>query len=137
MLEASKKVAGIQFKLGYELLGSDDANYGFSTPLATLHKFNGWSDQFLGTPATGLTDTYASVGGKLKKGKWLAVYHDYSVDQSTASVNDLGSEINLLLVKKLEKNYSTGIKISSYSAGDSAAGKVDTDKLWLWFSAKI
>lgn len=137
MLEAGKNIAGLKIKLGYEQLGSDDANYGFSTPLATLHKFNGWSDQFLSTPKTGLIDTYVSVGGKLNKGKWLAVYHDFSTDESTTSVSDLGSELNLLFVKKLDKNYSTGLKFASYSAGDTASGKVDTDKLWLWFSAKI
>ncbi|MCX7677420.1 MAG: alginate export family protein, partial [Alteraurantiacibacter sp.] len=44
--------------LGYELLGSDLSTTGvqraFQTPLATLHKFNGWTDQFLATPAAGL-----------------------------------------------------------------------------------
>ncbi len=44
-------------KAGYELLGGDGL-YGFQTPLATLHAFNGWADQFLGTPAGGLEDTY-------------------------------------------------------------------------------
>ncbi|MFT6903011.1 MAG: hypothetical protein ACJAXS_003232, partial [Colwellia sp.] len=54
----------VTLKLGAEVLGSDDSMYGFSTPLATLHKFNGWADQFLGTPKEGLVDLYASVSGK-------------------------------------------------------------------------
>jgi len=135
--ELATKFSGMTAKLGHEILGSDDGNYGFSTPLATLHKFNGWSDQFLGTPAAGLVDTYLSLGGKVAGGKWLLSYHDFSADESSATLSDLGSEIDLLFAKKLSKTYSTGIKYASYSAGDAAASKVDTDKLWVWFSVKI
>ena len=44
---------GWTFQLGYEELGGDGTN-AFQTPLATLHKFNGWADKFLSTPANGL-----------------------------------------------------------------------------------
>ena len=54
LLEGGIVFNGITIKLGYEVLGSDDGQRGFATPLATLHKFNGWSDQFLGTPDQGL-----------------------------------------------------------------------------------
>jgi hypothetical protein len=49
-IEVGTTVASVNVKVGYELLGSDNGEYGFATPLATLHKFNGWADQFLGTP---------------------------------------------------------------------------------------
>jgi hypothetical protein len=52
------------FSLGRETLGSDH-NVGFKTPLATLHAFNGWADQFLATPAAGLRDTYAKATAPL------------------------------------------------------------------------
>jgi len=124
-------------KLGAEILGSDKAMYGFSTPLATLHKFNGWSDQFLGTPKEGLVDLYASVSGKAFSGSWTVALHDFSADEATDTVDDLGTEINAVYTKKFAKNYSAGIKYAAYSAGDSAAGKVDTDKVWLWVGAKF
>jgi hypothetical protein len=127
----------VTLKLGAEALGSDDSMYGFSTPLATLHKFNGWSDQFLTTPKEGLVDLYASVSGKAFGGGWTLVFHDFSADESTATVDDLGSEVNAIYVKKFAKNYKAGIKYAAYSAGDAAAGKVDTDKVWLWVSAKF
>ena len=130
-VEGGVAVSGITTKLGIEVLGSDDSQYGFATPLATLHKFNGWSDQFLGTPAVGLQDVYVSVTGSLFGGKWLAAYHDFSADDSTPSVDDLGDEINLQYVKKY-KGVVYGAKYAAYSAGDIDAGKVDTDKLWLW-----
>ena len=134
MLEGGAVISGITAKLGYEVLGSDDAKYGFATPLATLHKFNGWADQFLGTPAEGLVDVNVSVSGKLAGGKWAVVYHDYSADEDTATVDDLGDEINISYAKKFGKIYNAGVKYASYSAGDI---KVDTDKLWVWVGASF
>jgi len=136
-IEGGISAAGLTAKLGYEVLGSDNSSYGFSTPLATLHKFNGWADQFLATPAQGLVDTYASLSGKAFKGKWAIVYHDYEADDSTATIDDLGDELNLLYAKKFSKHYSGGIKYANYGSGDAAAGKVDTDKLWVWASASF
>jgi len=135
--EVGSKFSGIGLKLGYELLGSDNGNYGFSTPLATLHKFNGWSDQFLNTPKEGLSDLYASVGGKLAGGKWAVIVHKFDADQASATVDDLGSEINAVYSRPINKHYTAGIKFASYSAGDNTAGKVDTDKVWLWLNAKF
>lgn len=129
--------SGISIKVGYELLGSDDGMYGFSTPLATLHKFNGWTDQFLSTPKEGLSDLYASIGGKLGGGKWALIYHKFDADKASDSVDDLGSEIDAVYTKSFTKNYSAGLKFASYSAGDSAAGKVDTDKVWVWGTVKF
>ncbi len=136
-IEGAYSFNAITAKIGGELLGSDDAMYGFSTPLATLHKFNGWADQFLTTPNQGLVDLYASVSGKAFGGKWTFTYHDYSSDEATENVDDLGSEINAVYSKKFAKNYTAGVKYAMYSAGDTAAGKVDTDKVWLWIAAKF
>jgi len=135
--ELGANFKGVTAKFGYEVLGSDDGNYGFSTPLATLHKFNGWSDQFLGTPAQGLVDMSFTVTGKVAGIKLLAKYHEFEADESTATVDDLGSELDLLVAKKFNDTYSAGIKYAMYSAGDAGAGKVDTDKGWLWVSAKF
>ena len=136
-IEGGYSFDALTVKLGAEILGSDKAMYGFSTPLATLHKFNGWSDQFLGTPKEGLVDLYASVSGKAFSGSWTVALHDFSADEATDTVDDLGTEINAVYTKKFAKNYSAGIKYAAYSAGDSAAGKVDTDKVWLWVGAKF
>lgn len=135
--ELGTSFSGIAIKAGYELLGSDDGLFGFSTPLATLHKFNGWTDQFLATPNEGLVDMYASIGGKLAGGKWSVVYHKFDADKASDSVDDLGSEIDAVYTKSFTKNYSAGIKIASYSAGDTTAGKVDTDKVWIWATVKF
>ncbi|MDT0595696.1 alginate export family protein [Glaciecola petra] len=133
-LQVGATISGITAKLGYESLGSDEGQFGFATPLATLHKFNGWSDQFLGTPAQGLVDTSFSLSGKGLGGKWLAVYHQFDADEATATIDDLGSEINVQYTTTFAKKYGFGIKYAAYS-GES--GRVDADKLWLWLSTKF
>lgn len=133
-LEAGAVFSGITAKVGYEVLGSDNGAFGFSTPLATLHKFNGWSDQFLGTPSQGLVDTSITLAGKMLGGGWKVIYHNFEADDASDTVDDLGSELNLSYVKKYGKHYSAGIKYAAFSAGDI---KVDADKLWIWVGAKF
>lgn len=133
-VEAGTKLSELNVQVGYELLGSDTGKYGFTTPLATLHKFNGWADQFLGTPEQGLQDIYVSVGGKLAGGSWKIVAHDFSADNSAGDVEDLGSEIDAVYAKAINKNFKAGIKYAAYNAGDI---KVDADKLWVWLEAKF
>jgi len=128
---------GITFKGGYELLGSDSGDYGFSTPLATLHKFNGWADQFLGTPKQGLADMYVTVATKALGGKIAATYHNFTADEDINRNDDLGSEFDVVYSRKINKNFSGGIKFAAYSAGDDEFNKVDTDKLWVWVGAKF
>lgn len=130
-LELGANLGPAKVFIGNETLGSDDGAYGFQTSLATKHAFNGWADKFLATPATGLVDTYVKAVGKVEGVKLLGMYHTYEADDGGA---DLGSELNLLAVKKLNKNFTAGVKYASYSAGDTG---VDTDKVWVWVSAKL
>lgn len=135
LLEASYHYSGVKFTVGRESLGSDGGAYGFATPLATAHKFQGWADQFLGTPRQGINDIYLSLGGVVSGVKLLAVYHDFSADHNnSAGDSDLGSEFGLLAIKKFGP-YSLSAKYASYSDGDDSFNKADVDKLWLTASA--
>lgn len=131
MLEGGYNFGKVTAKLGFESLGSDKG-VGFSTPLATAHKFNGWADQFLGTPGVGLEDVYVTLATKILGGGLTVTYHDFSADEGSA---DLGSEIDAVYAKGFAKHYKAGVKLASYSAGDAGTGKVDTDKVWLFVSA--
>ena len=133
-LELGTTVSGVTAKLGYEALGSDDGQMGFQTPLATLHAFNGWADIFLVTPNVGLVDTYVSVGGSVAGFGLLAVYHEFEADEASATVDDLGDELDLQVTRVFTENYSAGIKYAAYTAGDI---NQDTDKLWVWFTVKF
>ncbi len=138
LLELGAVVSGFTFKAGYEVLGSDDGAASFTTPLATLHKFNGWADVFLGgtfNPSAmpnGLEDMYLTASTKLAGFKLAAFYHDFSANEGSA---DYGSEIDLVVAKKFGKNYNAGVKYSAYS--DDGYTGTDVDKLWVWVGASF
>src|SRR5690554_900290 len=132
-VEGGLLVSGVTAAIGFESLGSDSGNYGFQTPLATKHAFNGWADKFGATPNDGLNDTYIKLATKVADVKLLAVYHDYSADEGSA---DKGSEIDLQASMDFAKYYSAGIKYAAYSKGDAGLD-TDKDKGWLWIEAKF
>ena len=118
---------GVTAKAGIEQLGGTGNNKRFQTPLATGHAFNGWSDQFLGTPADGLRDVYALLSTKVHGVKIMGVYHDFSDD--TGSM-DYGKEWDFLVTKKFGKHYSLLAKYAYHDA-DTASGNEDTQNFWL------
>jgi hypothetical protein len=114
---------GFTATLGYEVLGSDGGQIGFSTPLATAHKFNGWADLFLATPATGLRDAYIDLTYKAKgiEGEyaWLnglllkLQYHDFSAESGGV---DYGTEIDFYAKKPFQEHYFAELKVGDYNA---------------------
>ena len=107
------------------------AGKGFTTPLATLHKFQGWADKFLTTPANGIEDLYATGSATLKGVgmldtlSFIATYHDYEAEQITA---DYGEEWNFSLAAKI-KRFNLMLKYADYTQGVPAVAR-DTEKLW-------
>lgn len=122
-LEVSAKVSAINVGIGYESLGSDNGK-GFSTPLATLHKFQGFTDKFLGTPGTGVNDLYVRASGKVGKLALTAVLHQ--LDSDVGSI-DYGTELNLIAKYPVADKVGLLVKYANYSADDFS---VDTNKLW-------
>jgi hypothetical protein len=115
--------------VGYELLGSDDGQARFVTPLATLHKFNGWADAFLdnGGP-DGLQDLYVSVAPKLPWGlKGKVVYHHFWSHEGTDSLAD---EVDFVLSKPINK-YLTVLTKGAWFDGKSGSGRTDGWRYWL------
>lgn len=117
---------------GYELLEGDGTK-GFATPLATLHKFQGWADKFLATPVNGLADLYVNAGytrkgvGLLDTVSLAASWHDYESDIASL---DYGSEWDLQLSAKFHRFTGT-VKFADYSAAATTPLAVrDTRKLW-------
>ena len=128
-LQADWEISGISVGAGFESLGSDDGQ-AFRTPLATLHAFNGWADQFLATPPAGLEDLYLQLG--FKPGKWTLqlIYHDFS---SETGSTDFGTELDLGASRKLGDRYSLLVKAAIFEADDDAF--VDTTKFWVMLTA--
>lgn len=117
-------------KVGYEVLGGD-GTYGFQTPLATLHAFQGWADMFLNTPATGIQDSYAALSTTVEKVSAQVVWHDY---RSDSGGRHYGSEWNAYLTRPLVENFVAGVKLADYNAKEFA---VNTRKVWVSLDYKF
>jgi hypothetical protein len=133
--EASLTWRGVTGLVGYESLGGNGV-IGFATPLATLHIFNGWADQFLTTPANGLADLYLRLGYGLPADFLLskslnlnATYHDFKTDQFHRGI---GTEWDLQAELTVDSSLSFMTKFANYAgSGASFGGFPDKSVLWL------
>lgn len=138
-LELSGTVKPVAFGAGYEVLGSGvnsgagGGRAGFSTPLATLHAFNGWADVFLTTPGNGLRDLYGFAQVTLP---WdipvRFVYHKFDADHGGG---DYGHEFDAMISKKLGKHWTALVKHAYYAGEDAAPPSlavegVDVQRFW-------
>ncbi len=117
--------------VGGEILSGSPEDGSFSTPLATLHKFNGWADKFLRTPTNGLVDFYTGVAGRAGKVNWKVVYHDFQPENSG---DDYGTELDLQAVYKTDRGLLFGLKAAFYEA---EAFATDTEKIMFWTAYRI
>lgn len=119
---------------GVESLGGDRRLPGqaFRTPLATLHGFNGWADQFLTTPDAGLDDLFVGVKGKLGSWSWNVAYHDFKAQSGSGSY---GQELDGSLGTKFGDKLGLLLKAAKFEADD--APFVDTTKLWVMFTLDL
>ena len=121
-----------KFGLGHERLGADKGLplTSFQTPLATLHKFQGWADKFLTTPPNGLRDFYASGGYGWKSVAGFdainaaVIYHRFDSDRLNIAY---GSEWDAMVSAKRGRWTATA-KLADYRAKSFAS---DTRKIWL------
>ncbi len=117
--------------LSYESLGGgSQPGMMFRTPLATLHAFQGWADQFLTTPDGGIEDLFATVNYRVGPWSFTGVYHDFSAETGGG---DYGTEIDASVGRGLGKNYSVLFK-GAFFSGDTASFP-DTNKFWIMFTA--
>lgn len=123
LLEPTWTQHGVTAKLGWEHLGGN-GRHALQTPLASLHPFNGWNDQFGVIPAGGLEDRYLAVNGKLSRVGWAVGYHDYRADRG----GRYGREWNASLTTPLADGLSGLLEVASYRA--DGYGRDDA-KLWL------
>ena len=114
--------SSLNIGVGYEVLEGDGTR-GFTTPLATLHAFQGWADKFLTTPANGMEDAYIWTSVNLHRKITLkAVYHKFKEENGG---DDYGDEIDCLGVWKIDKHFKLLGKYAHYREDGYGA---DTDK---------
>jgi Alginate export len=131
LLEVGGAVKGMTAKLSYEKLGGD-GSYGFSTPLATLHAFQGWADKFLSTPNDGIRDLYVTVSAKPYDVKVAAIYHGFSSDHGSYNY---GNELDLVAGRDFGKYWGAAVNYAVYHADSNSQNvggpATDVNKLWL------
>ncbi|TQV87526.1 alginate export family protein [Aliikangiella coralliicola] len=132
LLDAKYQQKNYAFGAGLEVLGGDTAGgQGFTTSLATLHKFQGWADVFLGTPVAGIEDLYINGSFKVNGFNFKAIYHDFSTDEGGV---DLGTEIDFVVSKKINKNLSAMFKYADFSSDNAAYAS--REKVWVMLTYK-
>jgi hypothetical protein len=100
----------------YMLMGSNaDGTYGFQTPLATKHAFNGWDEIFLTTPATGLQSMQFNIGGQVLGVNLVAKYYDFKSDYKDLSY---GHEWDLSATYPISPQWLVGAEYADYTARD-------------------
>lgn len=149
-LGASYAIKPVTLSIGYQSLGVDTETAAdgstvekgrFITPLATLHKFQGWADVFLGggtgNVKGGINDLFFSVGGNAGPVKLAAVYHQFDAnDSDVATFDSFGSEIGFLVAGKVA-GVGLSFKYADFSADDDATGYKDVQKFWLTAEASF
>ncbi|AQQ66858.1 hypothetical protein Mag101_03790 [Microbulbifer agarilyticus] len=125
--EQKYKFAGF---VGTEWLTGDD-QWAFQTPLATLHKFQGYADKFLTTPVDGIRDYYAGGSVVISGIKFAATLHKFYSDRFS---REYGNELDLVATYAITKNIDLLAKYATYDADTFSS---DTDKFWLQFELKF
>jgi hypothetical protein len=127
--EGATTFAGFSLAAGWESLGSDNGR-AVQTPMATLHRFNGWADIFGTTPPAGLQDRWVSLGRRFDGVKMLpglnasVTFHRF--DSARADIH-YGTEWDASAGFRIGGT-SLLVKYADYSARGFGS---DTRKLWL------
>lgn len=123
--------------LGGERLEGNGAR-GFSTPLATLHAFQGWADVFVNTPPDGIRDLY--VGASYNTRPWPAAQpvaltlmaHSFTDDSGGA---DFGNELNVSARFTLNSHMALELAAASFDGSDPRFA--DRTKAWVTLESRL
>ena len=130
---------GWRVSLGVEQLDGNGAQ-AFRTPLATGHKFNGLTDQFLTTPNGGLRDIYGKVKTTLPtiagvSGiKLFGAYHRFTDDDGSV---DYGDEWDIGIAKSFATDMGPLTLSLQYADYEADSQGSDTSKLWATVAFKL
>ena len=128
-LSSGLRWSGIGLLANYMVMGSNHGHYGFQTPLATKHAFNGWAEVFLTTPTAGLRSLYFTLEGKVLGTALQATYYDFrSAYQSEA----YGHEVDLSAIHHFNPHWSAGVQYADYVRSHYG---VNTQGAWVFVTA--
>ncbi len=131
LAEGGLSYAGMSELLGYEVLQGNGV-IGLSTPLASLHGFQGWAESFLTDPPNGIRDLYARTRYSFPApaiSSTIAatlVYHDFSAEHVRAHY---GSEWDGSLEAALPHGFSLGTAFADFGGRGAFP---DKSVFWLY-----
>jgi hypothetical protein len=127
--DLSTKFEGITLGGGFEIMDA-----GFRTPLATVHKFNGFADALLplGGFTNGLEDFYVYAGYTIPVGNGInakVIYHWFDSESGGAPGENGGDELDFVATYKVNKYFTLLAKYGDYDSdgGVGNAGAVDKE----------
>ena len=135
LAEAGLLYGGLSATAGYEVLQGNGVT-GFSTPLASLHGFQGWAEQFLSDPPNGIRDTYARIRYAIDapeiSGNVVAtlIAHDFEAEHVHARY---GSELDGSLEAFFSGGTMLGAALADFSGRGGFANKT---VFWLYAGYK-
>lgn len=130
--ELGVELKPIQVSLRQERFGEKNGR-AFTMPLATLHKFQGWADQFLATPEQGLVDNSVRLLWRRRPFTLDLRYHRFDSDLVT-----FGKELNLDLIYKPNRKHEFKLRLADFNAANSQTiTPNDVNKLFLIYSYNL
>jgi hypothetical protein len=131
MGEVSAAAGPFSAKANYESLGSNGKR-GFSTPLASLHQYQGWADAFTTTPTRGIDDFNVSLTwsptvrwGPVSAPQLFLRHHDFTYAHGQGG---LGTEWDAYAQIGLPHHLTALLKWADYHGVQAVPGR---RKLWL------
>ncbi|MBU2802225.1 alginate export family protein [Acidithiobacillus caldus] len=129
-LSTGVRWAGFGAIANYMVMGSNrTGSYGFQTPLASKHLFNGWAEVFLTTPPNGLRSLYFTLDGTLLGTALQATYYDF---RSAYRGEYYGHEVDLSAIHRFSAHWSAGIQYADYRRSHYG---VNTEGAWVFVTA--
>lgn len=131
-VDTSILVGEVTLGCGLEILDGNGV-HGFSTPLATLHKFNGFADVFLGASGSGglingLNDYHAYARYTFKAGNGIKARLIHHWFQPRTGGGDYGNELDLVASYQINERFSVLGKYGHYTSDGGSGGVGGSDK---------
>lgn len=131
LIEGSVQYKSHILQLSQEVF-SQDKNSGFSMPLASRHKFQGWTDAFDWYSSNrGLRDVYMTYRGRNNKLRWRVVLHklkSYKTDER------IGDEIDIELAYRITRKWELKFVYADFSSQKGVDESIKTrDDINTWF----
>ncbi|QDV06618.1 hypothetical protein Poly30_21280 [Planctomycetes bacterium Poly30] len=138
LIEGSADFSGFRLTLASETLGgSGDPNDSFSTPLASLHWFNGYADQFQGTPDAGLVDRRLGFDTDVRLSRLPFPLHlevTYHWFDSDAGSTTYGRELDLDVQAVITDQFSAGMRYADFNG---QGGFEYANRFMAWISYRL